>query len=72
MRWVWGLAADCLHPRIITLKYQGTLGYSEIPASYGICSYQLSGSGPHVEAVALPDELAAQIVKDQMKARLII
>ena len=59
-----GLAADCLHPRIMTLKYQGTLGYSEIPASYGIRTYQLPGSGPHLKAVALPDELAAQIVKE--------
>ena len=43
----------------------GTMGYSDVPASYGICIRQLPDGGPQAKAVALPDELAAQIVKEQ-------
>ena len=58
-----GLAADCLHPLIVT--FSGTVGYTEFPASSGIDADQLPGRGPRLKAVALPDELAAQIVKER-------
>jgi len=41
---VKGLAADCLHPLIVT--FSGTVGYTEFPASYGMIDRQLPGGGP--------------------------
>jgi len=47
------------------MKPLGTFGSSDVPAGYGILDYQSPGSGPSSQAVALPDELAAQIVKER-------
>ena len=58
-----GLSApvDC-YP---SLTVWGTVGYSDFPAGYGICACRLPGSGPQLKAVALPGELAPQIVKER-------
>ena len=62
------MAADNLHPRLTTLLVLWVPRDSpDVPAIYGICAGQFPGRGPLSEAGALPDELAARIVKEQVK-----